>query len=146
VTETEAHWKMSSLIRTTDAAALALHAAAVLAGARGSRVSAADIARALGASEAHTSKVLQRLSKAGLVRGRRGPGGGFTLTRPPDRVTLREVYEAMEGPLKIQTCMLGTPVCDRRSCPLGSLFDRLSEDVFRTLEGMTLEDIELQQQ
>jgi Rrf2 family protein len=135
---------MSTLIRTTDAAALALHAAAAIAGAKGLRLSAAGIARDLGASEAHTAKVLQRLSKAGLVSGRRGPGGGFVLTRPAARITLREVYEAMEGPLRIQTCMLGAPVCERTDCPLGSLFDRLSEDVFNTLERMTLEEIELQ--
>jgi Rrf2 family protein len=135
---------MSTLIRTTDAAALALHAAAAIAGAKGLRLSAAGIARDLGASEAHTAKVLQRLSKAGLVSGRRGPGGGFVLTRPAARITLREVYEAMEGPRRIQTCMLGAPVCERTDCPLGSLFDRLSEDVFNTLERMTLEEIELQ--
>jgi Rrf2 family protein len=134
---------MSTLIRATEAASLALHAAAILAGAGGSRVSVASAAGALKASEAHMAKVLQRLSRAGVVNGKRGPGGGFVLSRPPAQITLREVYEAIEGPLQIETCMLGTPVCDGKACPLGGLFDRLSVDVLRTLEGMTLESIKL---
>lgn len=135
---------MGNLIRPTEAATLALHATAMLAGARGSRLSSSQIAQRLRASEAHVAKVLQRLSSAGLVRGKRGPGGGFVLARPAAQVTLREVYETMEGPLRIETCMLGTPVCNGRDCPLGQLFDRLSTDVLRTLEGMTLADIELE--
>jgi Rrf2 family protein len=134
---------MGTLIRTTEAANLALHAAAMLAGAGGRRMSSTEIAQRLRGSEAHVAKVLQRLSSAGLVHGKRGPGGGFVLAKPAGEVTLRKIYEAIEGPLQVQTCMLGTPVCDGLDCPLGELFDRLSTDVLRTLEGMTLEDIEL---
>jgi Rrf2 family protein len=134
---------VGTLIRTTEAATLALHAAAMLAGAGGIRLSSSHIAQRLRASEAHVAKVLQRLSSAGLVRGKRGPGGGFVLAKPAADVTLREIYETIEGPLSIETCMLGKPVCDGTDCPLGELFDRLSTDVMRTLEGMTLESIEL---
>jgi Rrf2 family protein len=134
---------MSTLIKATEAAALALHAAAILAGAEGARVSVGAVARDLRASEAHMAKVLQRLSKAGIVIGKRGPGGGFVLARSPERITLREIYEAIEGPLQVETCMLGTPVCDGKDCPLGELFDRLSVDVLRTLDAITLDSISL---
>jgi len=42
-------------------------------------------------------QIFQRLRKAGLVRGKRGPGGGYTLSRGPDEISLREVCEAVEG-------------------------------------------------
>jgi Rrf2 family protein len=44
-------------------------------------------------------QIFQRLRKAGLVRGKRGPGGGYVLSRPPDQISLREVVEAVEGSL-----------------------------------------------
>ena len=106
-------------------------------------MTAAVMADGLCASEAHLAKVLQRLAKAGLVSGTRGPGGGFQLTRPAKEITLREVYEAIEGRLQVERCMVGSPLCSKLDCPLGSLFARLSDDVLKTLGKTTLEDIEL---
>ncbi len=47
----------------------------------------------------YLEQIFQRLRKADLIIGKRGPGGGYTLSRPPSRITLREVVEAVEGPL-----------------------------------------------
>ena len=47
----------------------------------------------------YLEQIFQRLRKAELIIGKRGPGGGYTLARPPARITLREVVEAVEGPL-----------------------------------------------
>ncbi len=44
-------------------------------------------------------QIFQRLRRAGLVTGKRGPGGGYVLTRRPEEISLREVVEAIEGPL-----------------------------------------------
>ncbi len=44
-------------------------------------------------------QIFQRLRRAGLVTGKRGPGGGFLLTRPPSQISLREVVEAVDGPI-----------------------------------------------
>ena len=43
-------------------------------------------------------QIFQRLRKADLVEGKRGPGGGYVLTRPADEISLRQVVEAVEGP------------------------------------------------
>ena len=45
-------------------------------------------------------QIFQRLRKAALVRGKRGPGGGYVLARPAAEVTLRDIIEAVEGPLE----------------------------------------------
>jgi len=47
----------------------------------------------------YLEQIFQRLRRAGLVTSRRGPGGGYLLARPPGEITLREVVEAVEGPL-----------------------------------------------
>ena len=134
---------MSGLVRTSEAATLALHAAAIMASSPESHVTAAVMADGLSASEAHLAKVLQRLAKAGVVAGTRGPGGGFLLTRPAKEISLREVYEAIEGRLQVERCMVGKPLCNKLDCPLGSLFARMSDDVLKTLGKTTLADIEL---
>jgi Rrf2 family protein len=134
---------MGGLVRASEAATLALHATAVLAGSGGRPVTVSDMAEGLSASEAHLAKVLQRLTRAGIVAGTRGPGGGFRLTRPPRTVTLRRVYEAVEGRMGAERCMVGSPICDKSECPLGSLFSRLSDDVLETLGSTTLKDIKL---
>ena len=46
----------------------------------------------------YLEQIFQRLRRADLVIGKRGPGGGYTLARPPAKITLREVVEAVEGP------------------------------------------------
>jgi len=47
----------------------------------------------------YLEQIFQRLRRAKLVLGKRGPGGGYTLARPPSEITLRDVIEAVEGPL-----------------------------------------------
>jgi Rrf2 family protein len=48
---------------------------------------------------AFLEQIFQRLRRAGLVTGKRGPGGGFLLTRPPSQISLREIVEAIDGPI-----------------------------------------------
>jgi Rrf2 family protein len=134
---------MSSLLKVSEAASLALHATAVMAGARGQRVTASAMATALGVSEAHLSKVLQRLTRAGLVRGTRGPRGGYRLTRPAGQISLREVYEAVEGSLTVDHCLLGVPVCGQGKCPVASLFEKLGREMIRVLGKTTLSDFQV---
>jgi Rrf2 family protein len=47
----------------------------------------------------YLEQIFQRLRRAGLVHSKRGPGGGYTLARPPEEISLKEIVEALEGPL-----------------------------------------------
>ena len=47
----------------------------------------------------YLEQIFQRLRRAGLVLSKRGPGGGYTLARAPEEISLREIIEALEGPL-----------------------------------------------
>lgn len=112
---------MADPLRISDAASLALHAAVLLSARPERRMAVNEMAARLHVSQAHLSKVLQRLAKVGLVRSTRGPRGGFVLDKPTGQVTLLEVYEAVEGPLSATHCLLGLQVCGARRCLLGDL-------------------------
>jgi Rrf2 family protein len=49
--------------------------------------------------ERYLEQIFQRLRRAGLVRGKRGPGGGYMLARPAAEISLLSIVEALEGPL-----------------------------------------------
>jgi len=120
---------MSNVVKVSEAASLALHTVVLLAAYPKRIFSTKDISSALHASEAHLSKVLQRLGKAGLVNSIRGPKGGFVLSRSSDEITLLEVYEAIEGPLASSSCLFHTPVCGGQNCILGGLLSPVNQMV-----------------
>lgn len=131
---------MSNLIHVSEAASLALHTMALLAADPERKVSTHEVALAIGASEAHLAKVMQRLGKAGLVKSQRGPKGGFTLDKNPEDVTLLEVYQAAEGPLEELGCLLGTPVCGG-NCIMGDLLARVSREIAEYFANTRLSDL-----
>jgi Rrf2 family iron-sulfur cluster assembly transcriptional regulator len=58
-----------------------------------------EVSRATSIPETFLSKIFQRLVRSGLIRSRRGFRGGFLLARPASQITLREVVEALQGPI-----------------------------------------------
>ncbi len=131
----------SNLFRVSEAANLALHSMAVLAGAGDALVTTHEIARRLRASEHHLAKVLLQLERAGLVQGVRGPSGGYRLRRSADRISLREVFEAIEGPIRISKCMFGTPVCGGKKCILGGFFEDINQQVADKLNETKVSEV-----
>lgn len=131
---------MNSLINISEAASLALHTTVLLAHNGGQAMSAKQMAARLQVSEAHLSKVMQRLGKAGLVDSRRGPGGGFTLAVDPAQTTLLKVFEATEGPMSLQSCLCNQPVCTG-DCLLGDLLMKLGRLANDYLSGTRLSDL-----
>jgi Rrf2 family protein len=88
-------------MRLSHASSYAVHALAHLAAAGEDRpIASHHIARARGISEHFIRKVLTPLVSARLVRSLEGPGGGFRLAKPAARITLLEVVEAVDGPIR----------------------------------------------
>ena len=75
--------------------AIATHALAVLA-IHDEGFSSEEVARSIQTNPAFLRRVMASLCHAGLVRAREGRGGGYTLGRAADRITLSEIYEAVE--------------------------------------------------
>ncbi|MFH1034712.1 MAG: Rrf2 family transcriptional regulator [Pseudomonadota bacterium] len=131
---------MPSPLRISEAASLALHAMALLAGPGGGAMSTRQISEKLKVSDHHLSKVMQRLGRAGLVESLRGPKGGFRLARRGSSITLLDIYEAVEGRLQGGHCLLGRPAC-QVGCALGGLVNILGNEVRAYLEGTKLGDL-----
>lgn len=132
---------MPSLLKTTEAGALALHAAAFLAAQADRTCSAVDMARALQVSQAHLVKVLQRLCRAGLLHPIRGPHGGYRLAHPPRDIRLLAVFEAIEGPLTPLPCLFKNHSCRRTACILGNVLTTINHQVRDYFAQTTLAEL-----
>ena len=128
----------TGVFKISEAGTIALHAAVHLAARPDEVCSAHAMVEALGVSGAHLVKVLQRLTRAGLVRPVRGPKGGFTLSRGADAITLREVFEAIEGKLEPVQCLLRNRACDGKSCILGGMVEKVNRETLDYLHTTRL--------
>jgi Rrf2 family protein len=124
---------------------MALHTAAFMAVDQERTCSTRELAARLSGSEAHLSKVLQRLTKAGLVLSSRGPRGGFSLARPAGEINLLQVWEAIDGPVGDVHCMQNPPVCDGTTCLFGALVAKMNRQAREYLGGTTLADLRYDQ-
>ncbi|NLS93322.1 MAG: Rrf2 family transcriptional regulator [Planctomycetaceae bacterium] len=129
---------MGNLIRISEPASLALHAAALLARQTDGRIANQEIAAALQVSGHHLAKVMQQLVRAGIVQSTRGPHGGFTLALAPEDITLLQLFEAVEGPLGDAECLLRQQVCDGADCLVGELVHAVHSHVRQYLADTTL--------
>ena len=133
---------MAGAVKISQAALLALHTMTFLASQRGKSRSTRDMAGLLGVSEAHLSKVLQRLTRSGLVRSQRGPRGGFMICKDGGEVRLLDVYESIEGPLDSPECLLGEKSCNGDSCCItGDLLGSVNQEVQEYLAGTRLREV-----
>jgi Rrf2 family protein len=82
----------------------------------------------------YLSKVMQSLSRAGVVRSQRGLHGGFTLAKASDHLSVWDVIEAVDPIQRIRTCPLGIEAHGSKLCPLHRRLDdalALVENAFR---------------
>ena len=100
-----------------------------------------EIAEATRVPRAYLSKVLQSLGRAKLVSSQRGLGGGMTLTRPAEEITILEVVNAVEPIQRIHTCPLGLSAHGVRLCPLHRRLDNALASVEAAFEHTTLAEI-----
>lgn len=132
---------MPCALRISEAASLAMHALGYLAHREVRPVPVREIASRFEISEAHLSKVMQRLVKVGLLISARGPRGGFVLSRSPGSITLLEIYEAIEGPFEPDQCLLSAAICDGESCILGRIVLEANRMLRNRLQGTTLQEV-----
>ena len=78
-----------------------------------------EVVDAMGVPQTFASQILAELVRAELATSKAGKNGGYRLTRPPASITLLEVVEAGEGPLRTERCALGEGPCRwDQVCPL----------------------------
>ncbi len=100
------------------------------------------IAARQGISEKYLEKIVRLLRKGGLVDGLRGPGGGYTLALPPDKITLADVLEAVQGKVELCPCLDEPESCDKNlSCKTRKVWNEINEIIWIKLKGITLTDL-----
>lgn len=105
-----------------------------------------EIAGAQGVPESYLAKIFQDLAKAGLVRSHRGARGGFTLARLPEEITLRQVIEAVEGPIALNRCLDPREGCPHsESCVVCRALAGVQETLVDALDAVTLHSLATEQ-
>jgi len=90
------------------------------------------------------TKILQLLSRAKIVETLRGARGGVQLYRSPQRITLREVIESIDGPGLFINCAFGLPECGEDSpCPMHSEWKNVKNEIKRICEETTFYDLSI---
>jgi Rrf2 family protein len=100
-----------------------------------------QIAAATLVPRAYLSKVLQSLGRQGLIQSQRGIGGGITLAKPPAKLTILEIVNAVEPIQRIKTCPLGLPSHGVRLCALHRRMDAALAMVEKAFGGSTLAEV-----
>jgi FeS assembly SUF system regulator len=112
--------------------------------ARGERILTAQVLSARSRVPLPTvSKLCKELSRAGLLQSHRGRHGGYSLTRPPEQLSVAEVVEALEGPISLTECgSQGAPPCGiELSCIAKGTWDPVSRAVQSALRALPLSEI-----
>lgn len=129
---------MAKIVTLSEAASIALHGMILVAKAD-KMINVVKIAEFTGSSKHHVAKVFQRLVKEGFIESHRGPTGGFTLKRPVEKITLLEIYEAIEGKIEIHECPMERPICPFGKCIMDGITRKMTKDYRDFLTGQTLD-------
>jgi Rrf2 family nitric oxide-sensitive transcriptional repressor len=101
-----------------------------------------EVAAAFGISRNHLVKVVQALGQSGLLSTRRGPGGGFTLGRRPDQISLGEVVRFTESDEHVIDCLGKNLQCRIFPvCRLKGVLGEAAAAFFAVLDRYTLADL-----
>lgn len=88
--------------------------------------------------------ILLALKHRGLVHSRKGPHGGYQLSRDADRISVGEIIRALDGPLALVSCVSQTAYapCEEcvteKDCAVRRVFQQVRDETARILDGTTL--------
>ncbi len=105
-------------------------------------LSAKDISEAYHIPLQLLAKILQRLTKVGLLRSHAGMNGGYALSKPPAEITAFEVIHAIDGPLFITSCITISGSCDLNEiCTIKEPLRRVNDSISELLKSLRISDL-----
>lgn len=109
----------------------------------GRRVSLTDISENINSPKAFTAKILQHLSRHGIIQSVKGPTGGFEIhLSEMSKIKLSSIVQAFDGDEIYNGCGLGLSECnDNKPCPVHSRFKKIREELKRMLETTSVFDL-----
>ncbi|MBY0312116.1 MAG: Rrf2 family transcriptional regulator [Phycisphaerales bacterium] len=127
------------LSQATGYAATAL---GYLATAGGVPMLVKEIAEACAIPGPYLAKIVNSLRRVGLVQTQRGVGGGVTLAKRPQDISLFDIAELLGDPICQRRCMLGVSECsDERACPAHRFWSQHRDETLLFLQRTTIADI-----
>jgi len=72
-------------------------------------------------------KIMVSLTKAGIVKSVRGRNGGFMIGRDPEKISLYDIIEAVEGPIALKRCLVSADKCNKNATEYCTMHKRLTE-------------------
>jgi Rrf2 family protein len=116
---------------------MAVHVLSVLAYKDGERVTSGFLASSVNTNPVVIRRLLSALQRAGLVETRKGVGSGSRLGQPPAKISLADIYRAVEAGQGLAM----PPKKPNSQCPVGSCIQRTLSDVFSSVEDAVLKNL-----
>ncbi len=109
---------------------------------KGKIVSLSEVSKTENLPEKFLAKIFQSLTRSGLIRSHRGAGGGFSLARPANKITVKELLESIQGPMYFLKCSGELEDCDRKEiCRLRKLWEKVQDYTVEIMSQNTLADL-----
>ncbi|MEW5745762.1 MAG: Rrf2 family transcriptional regulator [Nitrospirota bacterium] len=101
-----------------------------------------EIAERQDVSVAYLEQILNKLRKAEIVRSVKGPGGGYLLSKRPEKISIAAILDELEGPVAITSCLDPDEGCVRAdNCVTHLLWKALGQQIEGFLKTITLKDL-----
>jgi len=114
---------------------------------RGTYAGAVSIAERIGAPRNYLGKLLQQLTRDGVLESQKGLGGGFRLARPAEDIALIDVVEPIEQIRRWNGCILGRDMCSEENpCAIHHGWKEVKERYLKLLDETTIADLAAHEQ
>ncbi|NAY92841.1 Rrf2 family transcriptional regulator [Muricauda sp. JGD-17] len=101
-----------------------------------------DISDKIKVPKSYLAKLLQDLSRHGIISSTKGPKGGFYLTNNDKKLSLIEIIEVIDGRQRLNSCVLDLEACnDKNPCVLHDIVGRANSEFVKSLQKTTIEDL-----
>ena len=92
--------------------------------------------------QSYLAKIMRKLVQRGLLRSSTGPDGGYSLKKQANEISLKDVYEAIEGDMQLVDCMDKGEICELfDACNQRTVWDHLQLNTLNFLANISLKDI-----
>jgi Rrf2 family protein len=100
-----------------------------------------DISETQKISVQYLEQILYKLKEAGVILGKRGPNGGYTMLKRPDEISVGEIFRILESDIKIAVCDPAKDICVGEDCTTSYLWGKLNGALEEVLMSTTLQEI-----
>jgi Rrf2 family transcriptional regulator, iron-sulfur cluster assembly transcription factor len=108
----------------------------------GERVSIKALASRLNIPYHFLGKIMQDLTRKGLLVSEKGPTGGFALAKPSSKITLFDIVNAIDGTDFLCSCVMGFPECSgKHPCAIHTQWQTLRDGVHAMLVNKSIEEV-----